>query len=61
MKKAWNAFNITDESLMAIVSDTAPVMTVFGKFLDEQHGVAHVYCAAHVLELTTGNLFDTDI
>ena len=61
MKKAWKAFNITDESLMAIVSDTAPVMTAFGKLLVEQHGVAHVYCAAHVLELTTGNLFDTDI
>ena len=61
MKKAWKAFGIRDDTLMAIVSDTAPVMTAFGKLLDEQHWVAHVYCAAHVLELTTGYLTDIDI
>jgi hypothetical protein len=42
---------------MAIVSDTAPVMTAFGKLLVQQEGVYHVYCAAHVLELTTGRLY----
>lgn len=54
VKKAWEAFGITEKSLVAIVTDTAPVMTLFGKLLDEQCGVAHVYCTAHVLELTTG-------
>lgn len=54
IKKVWGAYDINEQNLMAIVSDTAPVMTAFGQLLHEKHGISHVYCAAHVLELTTG-------
>jgi hypothetical protein len=61
LKKAWEAFGNTTEFLteflMAIVSDTAPVMAAFGRLMYEDYTVSHVYCAAHVLELTTGTTF----
>jgi BED zinc finger len=57
LKKAWEAFGITTEFLMAVVSDTAPVMAAFGRLMYEDYAVSHVYCAAHVLELTTGTTF----
>ena len=54
LKKAWESFGISTQSLMAVVSDTAPVMAAFGRLMYDDYGVFHVYCAAHVLELTTG-------
>jgi hypothetical protein len=33
LKKAWEAFGNTTEFLMAIVSDTAPVMAAFGRLM----------------------------
>jgi hypothetical protein len=59
LKKAWEAFGITTEFLMAVVSDTAPVMAAFGRLMYEDYAVSHVYCAAHVLELTTGTTFQS--
>ena len=58
LKKAWEAFGISTESLMAVVSDTAPVMAAFGRSLFDDNGIFHVYCAAHVLELATGIAFN---
>lgn len=59
LKKVWESFGISAESLMAVVSDTAPVMAAFGRSLFDEHGVFHVYCTAHVLELTTGTIFNS--
>jgi hypothetical protein len=48
LKKAWKAFGITTEFLMAVVSDTAHVMAAFGRLMYEDYAVSHVYCAAQV-------------
>ena len=60
LRKASEAFGITPDHLIAVVSDTAPVMAFFGRSLFEEYGVSHFYCTAHVLELTTGMAFNIE-
>ena len=57
LKKAWESFGITTEFLMAVVSDTAPVMAAFERLMYEDYAISYVYCAAHVLKLMTGMTF----
>ena len=51
LKKAWTEYELNTDNMIAVVTDTAPVMGSFGRQLPD--GVAHHYCVDHVLELTT--------
>jgi hypothetical protein len=53
LEATWLRYELSVEHLMAVVTDTAPVMCAFGKELKEKFDVYHIYCADHVLELTT--------
>jgi hypothetical protein len=55
LEATWQKYGLVTEYLMAVVTDTAPVMCAFGKELKEKLDVYHIYCADHVLELTTVN------
>ena len=48
-------FDLTTEVLVATVTDTAPNMNSLGQLLEDDlnNPTAHLYCADHVLELTT--------
>lgn len=52
------AYGLSPDNIVTVVSDTAPAMGAFGRLLYDKHKIFHVYCSAHVLELTTGMAFD---
>jgi hypothetical protein len=50
LKEAWEVFNLTEDHIVAVVSDTAANMTAAGR----HYPCPLIYCAAHNLELTSG-------
>jgi hypothetical protein len=53
VQAAWELFGLSPEFCVGVVSDTAPVMGVFGRLLNETFNIPHFYCVDHSLELTT--------
>lgn len=51
LKDAWVAYDLNTKHMVGVVTDTAPVMGLFGRKLPD--GVPHLYCVDHVIELTT--------
>ena len=55
LTEAYEAYELSHNNLVGVVTDTAPVMGYFGRLLPAD--VPHFYCADHVMELTTGLAF----
>jgi hypothetical protein len=55
--KVFESYGFEISKVVALVSDTAANMNVFGKSL-ESKGIPHLYCIAHVLQLTAKLAFD---
>ena len=53
LSNAWKSYNLDPKNMVGVVTDTAPVMGVFGRQLPGV--VPHFYCVDHVIELTTVN------
>jgi zinc finger BED domain-containing protein 1 (E3 SUMO-protein ligase ZBED1) len=56
LKEAWESYNLKEEHLVAVVSDTAANMTAAGRL----YPCPLIYCAAHTLELTSGIGFNDE-
>lgn len=56
LREAWESYDLKTSFIVGVVTDTAPVMGLFGRQLPD--GVPHLYCVDHVVELTTVRIFN---
>lgn len=50
---AMDVLGLKPEFCVGVVTDTAPVMGLFGRLLTSTYGIPHMYCVDHSLEIIT--------
>jgi hypothetical protein len=57
-EKLFKDCGFDNRTIFSVTSDTTGNMNKFGKKLIEEHGVHHIYCTDHVIQLTARLAYD---